>query len=138
MKKTIVAIMAALVSQTAFAGELYCGVNVEQVPGSQVYNKSLYWEKADTSKPTTHFLKKDGTLVRMQDLNPEILAKLQTGDVAIGLSFSEDHKPILFLGKVKTHKNGPLTFTNTAASMAFNADGVFLLANNVAFTCKEM
>ena len=138
MKKFIVTALVALVSQTAFAGELHCGVNIETTRGSQVYNKSVFWEKVDTSKHTTHFLLKDGTLLRQQDLTPDTLAQITNGSLGMSISFSPEGKAQVFLAKVKRNKNNEVTFINNAVATSASADDLFLMANNAVIMCKEM
>lgn len=138
MKKAIVTILTALVSQTAFAGDLYCGANVEKVKGSEQYDQSLFLEKVDASKPFIAYLLADGTVLRQQDITLETLAKVKNGDLVLGVSFNEEGKPTLFSGKVKREKQNTLKYKNTAITVSFDSKNVMLVANRASLYCKEM
>lgn len=136
MKRASTILAMILGSQVVSAADLYCGANVEQVPGSQVYNKLVFWEKIDTTKPTSHYLLADGTLIKASELTPESLAKIIDGTLALSISFIEG-RPQLFLGKVKRNESGEVKFTDIAMASSFNGNSHLLVANGAALLCKE-
>ncbi len=89
MKKVLATVLTVMVSQIAFAGDMFCGANVESAPGSMVYNKPVFWEKADTAKKVVRYLLKDGTLLRAEDLTPGTLDLIANGTKVLGYSFEE-------------------------------------------------
>jgi hypothetical protein len=135
MKKVLVTVLATLISQAAFAGDLFCGANIETVPGSQVYNKLLFWEKADATKPNIHYLLAGGILIDQKDLTPDSLAKIVDGTLALGITFTNG-KPQVFTAKVK-RVNDTIAFKDLAMAIAFDGTSPFLMANGAAIMCKE-
>ncbi len=137
MKKAIFTVLAlTLAAQLASAGELHCGASVESTPGSEIYNKVVFWEKADTSKSIVRFLLKDGTLLKSEELTPEAYALVGDGTLAMSISFNQE-RPQLFSGKVK--RNGKdLSFTSKAMATSLNSNSPLLIANDVSLICKEM
>jgi len=137
MKKIILIIATSILSQAALASELYCGANVEQNLGSQIYNKLVFWEKMDTSKSTVRFLLADGTLVKSDDLTPALLDKVVDGTLAISISFTEK-RPQLFLGKVKRNQSNGIQFVDMALSSSLNDNSPMLIANGASLLCREI
>lgn len=136
MKNALTFLAMILGSHIASAADLYCGANVEQVPGSQVYNRLVFWEKIDTTKPTSHYLLADGTLIKASELTPESLSKIVDGTLALSISFVEGRTQ-LFLGKVERTESGEIKFTDMAIASSFNGDSPLLVANGAALLCKE-
>lgn len=138
MKKAILTTIASLLAaQIVHAGELYCGANIEQTPGSQVYNKLLFWEKADTSKATARFLLADGTLLKSDNITPEALAKIVDGTLVIGTS-TLDGKVTIFSGRVKKDQTSQIKYVNLAMAASMDSGTPLLIANDVSIVCKEM
>lgn len=137
MKKTLLTSLATILGYlSANAADLYCGANAEQVPGSQVYNKPIFWEKMDTAKkPTMSFVLADGTVIKSDELTSESFAKISDGDTALGVSLTEG-KPQLFIGKVKKSER-QIAYTNMAMAGSFNGNSPLLIANGVSLLCKE-
>lgn len=136
MKKTLLTVLAVILGSQANAADLYCGASVEKDPGSHVYNKSVFWEKADTAKPTVHFLLADGTQVKSDELTPESYAKVIDGTLALGISFTEGRTQ-LFVGKVKRNKENQIQYADMAMAGSFNGNSSFLNANGAVLMCKE-
>jgi hypothetical protein len=134
VKKAFVTALAVLVSQTAFAGDLYCGSNIEKVPGSQVYNKLLFWEKVDQTN--IHYLLADGTLLSQKNVTPEAFAKIVDGTLVMGITFNQG-KPQIFIAKVKRNNN-TINFTDMAHATSLDGSSPFLMANGVVLMCKEL
>ena len=137
MKRIILAITAFVLSQAALASELYCGANIEQDPGTQIYNKLVFWEKMDTVKSIIKFLLTDGTLIKSDDLTTVQLEKIVDGSLAISISFTEN-RPQLFLGKVKRNEKNEIRFVSVALSSSFNSNSPMLIANDASLLCREM
>ncbi len=136
MKKYLLTLAVTILSQAAFASELYCGANSEKVPGSQVYDQLLFWEKANPTKSTVRFLLSDGTLLKIEEATPEVIAKVVDGTTAMSITFVEN-RPQLFTGKVKRNERSEMQFTNMAMAGSFNGNSPMLIANGVILTCKE-
>ncbi len=137
MKNLLIAILTVMSAQIASAADIYCGANVETTPGSQIYNKLLFWEKVDLSKPNFYFLLKDGTLLSRDTLTPDQLAKVVNGSIVLSVSFS-DQKPQLFAGKVKRNAKNEIGYTDVAIANSYQGVTPFLLANGVAMMCREL
>lgn len=136
MKKLIATVLTMMVAQTTFAADLYCGASAESTPGSNVYNKSIFMEKIDSEKALMRFLLADGTLVRVEEMTQEKLAKIVDGTKVMSVSFSEG-KPSLFIGTV-TRKNNEINYTSTAHAISLDGKGTMLLANQISLFCKEL
>lgn len=137
MKSIFLAITASILSQTILASELYCGANIERDPGTQIYNKLIFWEKMDTTKSMLKFLLVDGTLINSDDLTPALLNKVVDGSLAISVSFTEN-RPQLFLGRVKRNEKNEIHFLNMAISSSFKSESSLLIANDASLLCREM
>lgn len=133
MKKLILA--SLFIAPSAFAAELHCGASVESVPGSNVYDKTIFWEKITDQKPTLRFLLPDGSVIRADEMNAETQAKITDGSKAIAISFSEG-RPSLFLAKVK-RKDGAINYENMAVAMSLEGRKVFLMSNEISLSCME-
>lgn len=136
MKKIIGMVITVLVSKMALA-DMYCGANIEKEPGSQIYNKLVYWEKTETLKPSTRFLLQDGTLIRSETMTPELLAKVVDGTLALSVSFFEG-RAYLVSGITKRAENNEVRFINTAIASSLDGKSTILVANGASFLCKEM
>ncbi len=138
MKRIIVTIAATVLSQAVFASELYCGANIEQNLGSQVYNKLVFWEKADSTKPALRFLLTDGTLIKADNtLTPDQLNTISDGSLAINISFIANRTQ-LFLGKVKRNEKNEINFVDMASTGSINGNSLILVANGAVLECLEM
>lgn len=137
MKKYLLTVAISILSQAAFASDLYCGANVEEIAGSQVYNKLVFWEKTETTKSTVRFLLADGTFVKAEELTPVSLEKIVDGTTAMSISFTEN-RPQLFLGKVKRNENNEIRFTDLAMASSFNGNSPMLIANGVSLLCNAL
>ena len=143
MKKVTTTLIAVIMGSmaltaTAQAADLYCGANTEQILGSQVYNKLLYWEKTDRTKPSSRFLLADGTVLKSEELTPESAAKIADNSISFTVSFTEG-RPQLLIGKVKRNSKNEINFTDVALSGPLdNSAGAFLVANGSVLMCKEL
>ena len=136
MKKVLVAVLTMMVSQIAFAGNLYCGSNVETSKGSGVYNKLVFWEKADTTKKVVRYLLADGTVLRSEEMTPDSLAKVIEGTVVVGYSFNQDRTQ-LFIGTVKRDQQNHINFTDLAMGGSSTNGMPMLMANGATLICRE-
>ena len=135
--KTLFMILALTTGiQAAHASEIYCGANRESNPGSQVYDKNLFWEKADPTKHVVRFLLPNGTLVDGANMSPETIAQLKDGTLALGFSFSEG-RPNLFIGKTKRLANSEITFEQMAAATTLNGSSPMLMAHGLSLVCQK-
>lgn len=138
MKKSILtAVVFVLLAPFAQAGELFCGASIEQTPGSQIYNKSLFWEKAEVSKAVTRFLLSDGTLLKSESLTSETFAKIVDGTLVIGVS-TVDGRLNIFSARVKKDSSNHLNFESLAMAASMDGGTPLLVANSVSIVCKEM
>lgn len=137
MKKYFLTIAVSVLTQAAFASDLYCGAGAEQIPGSQIYNKLIFWEKVNTAVPYISFLIADGTFIGPKDINPKNLEKVIDGTLAMSISFIEN-RPQLFLGKVKRNENNEIKFTDMAMASSLNGNSPMLIANSISLVCKEL
>ncbi len=137
MKKTAMILATILLSTFAQAADLYCGANIEKEPGSNVFNKLVFWEKMNVTKSFTNFLLADGTLIKNTDLTPEILNKIPDGTLALGVSFTEG-RPNLFLAKVKRSNTNEIKFIDTAIASTLSGHEPFLMANGASIVCKQL
>lgn len=138
MKKTILTTLVVILGASfAQAGDLYCGANTEKVPGSQTYDKLVFWEKMDTAKTKTLFILKDGTVIHSENLTLELMAQIADGATNLGVSFPQG-KPQLFIGKVKRNKSNEIQTEHLAmAGTLDESKSPMLLANGVSLLCRE-
>ena len=136
MKKVLAAVLTMMVSQIAFASDLYCGSNVETSKGSGVYNKLVFWEKADTTKNVVRYLLADGTVLRSEELTPDSFAKIVEGTVALGYSFNQDRAQ-LFIGTVKRDQQNHINYTDLALGGGTITGMPLLMANGATLICTE-
>lgn len=138
MKSILVTTLAlVLIGSTALASELYCGANIETDPGSQNYNKLVFWEKVDPSKPLTHFLKPDGTLLIVNEATPEAYEQIENGSLALGISIFAG-RPTVFIGVVKRNGNNQIEFAETALAGSLDGYEPLLISHGVSLVCKQM
>ena len=126
-----------LAAQLVQATELYCGANVEQQPGSQIYNKLLFWEKVSSPTHIVRFALADGSIINSENLTPELLEKISDGTQVFGISFSED-RPQLFIAKVKKISTQQISYTDVALANSLDSKNALLMANGATLLCKEM
>jgi hypothetical protein len=138
MKKSILTAMVAFLgAQLVHAGELYCGANIEQTPGSQVYNKLVFWEKAEAGKSIARYLLADGTIIRGESLTQDELARITDGTLVIGTS-TLDGEVSVFSARVKKDSSDQLKFDNLSLATSLENGTPILVANGIAVACKEM
>ena len=143
MKKSFVTkivsfLIVSISAQVIHAGELYCGANTEEIPGSNVYNKLVFWEKAEASSAVVRFLLSDGTIIKADStLALADWAKITNGTLAIGTS-TLDGKVSVFSGCVVKNQSGNITYENLAVSVSVDGGTPILMANGVSIVCKEM
>lgn len=139
MKTSILTTLATLfAAQIVHAGEIYCGANIEQTPGSKVYDKLLFWEKAEPSESVVRFLLSDGSLIRTDSSQTAAdLTKVTNGTLAIGTS-TQDGKLTVFSGRVKRDQINNITLEDLAISVSIDGGTPMLIANDVSVVCKEM
>ncbi|MBC7741240.1 MAG: hypothetical protein H7061_03525 [Bdellovibrionaceae bacterium] len=136
MKKMIITTVLTLITaHSALAADYFCAATVESKPGSQQYDKILFWEKADTSKVMSFYVLNDGTAIKGESLSPEQYAKMADGTLAIFISFA-DNKTNLFTGHTKHNADKGLTFVDLAATSAPINSEVMLIGNNVFVGCR--
>lgn len=128
-----------MISTTAFAADLDCVLNVESVPGSDVYNKNIFWEKADTTKQTVAFLYPDGTLLQQKQMLPGDIEKVPTGSLIIIYGPVESRFQMM-LAKAKRNKNNVLKYTQVVISSSSMNDSKsvdsILMAHGASMLCK--
>lgn len=141
MKKYLLALVVGLLSQATMAADLYCGANIEEIPGSQIFNKLIFWDKTDTTKPNLRFLLADGTLIKSEEFTPSVMEKIVDGTLAMSISFNET-RPTLFLGKVKRNEKNEIAFIDTVLSSSLKGNGtssgIMLIAHGATLSCLEL
>ena len=136
MKKVLAAVLTMMVSQIAFASDLYCGSNVETSKGSGVYNKLVFWEKADTTKNVVRYLLADGSVLRSEEMTLDSLAKVVDGTLVLGYSFNQDRAQ-LFIGTVKRDQQNHINYTNFGMGAGSITGMPLLMANGATLLCRE-
>lgn len=136
MKKVLATVLTVMVSQIAFAGDMFCGANVETTPGSQVYNKPVFWEKADITKHTVRYLLKDGTLIRAEDLTPATFDLIANGTKVLGYSFDQGRTQ-LFVGTVQRGMQGQIQYTDLSFGLGTQAGQTMLMAGGATLSCVQ-
>lgn len=137
MKKAILATLMMMTAQTTFAADVYCGASVESKPGSQQYDKPVFYEKADVNgKQKMYFLLKDGSVITSETLTPEILQKITTGTRVLSVSFTNG-KSSLFSARIKRTEKKGIEYKNMAMAIPMNGTTGILIANDVSLFCME-
>lgn len=135
MKKIILTLTTLVLSTlSANASETICGANIETEKGSGIYNKNLFWEKADISKSTTRFLLPDGTVLKTEELKADVLEKIPNDSIIMGYSFQFD-QTIIFLAKIKKDSSNVLKNEETIIASGLDGKSVMLIAKGISLSC---
>lgn len=131
------AMMTVMTVPMAHAGELYCGANAEKEVGSGVYNKSLFWEKTDISKPKIRYVLADGTVISPELQNPDDLKKIVV-DGTLWVGFMNQNNGLqLMSGSTYHDAQGEIKYKNLAIASGVSEKQSLLMANGVAVMCVQ-
>ena len=137
MKTVLLMLATTLLAQAAFAADLYCGASVEKIPGSQAFNKLLFWEKTDVTKPQIRFLMADGSVLKADGQSTSQVDKVVDGSLALIIS-SVENRPQLSLAYVKRDEKNQIGFTAMAIANSSKDSNIMLMANGAVLICREM
>ncbi len=137
MKKIMLTLLISLLSHGVMASEIYCGLNLEKIPGSHSYNKLIFWEKATPSQSIYRFVLPDGTLIKPDPLSSHSLDQVVDGSLAAIISYPEKGTQLL-LAQVKRNEKNEISYTNVAISVSSHDTDPTLIANDALLLCREM
>lgn len=134
---TLLTIAHLLMAPLAQASNVVCGANIERSPGSQVYDKNVFSEVAETAKAKIRYVLADGSIVKAEGLSPDDHAKIAAGTIAVGFNTAEGEWYV-FSGRVKKDPFQQISFENLALAKTINGGTPHLLANGISVSCKEL